>query len=139
MALTILVGAAVLTDLFNNSLDVDPGYDAGNVLTMELMMPEYKYPDDADLTRYVEEVGRGIEAVSGVETWAFVNELPRTFGMPRSTFAIPGEETEPGREPRTSWLSVTPDYLGSLRIALRSGRSLTDADRADAAAVIMIN
>ena len=139
MALTILVGAAVLTDLFNNSLDVDPGYDAGNVLTMELMMPEYKYPDDADLTRYVEEVGRGIEAVSGVETWAFVNELPRTFGMPQSTFALPGKEMEPGSEPRTSWLSVTPDYLDSLRIALRSGRSLTDADRAAAAAVIMIN
>ncbi len=139
MALTILVGAAVLTDLFHNSLDVNPGYDVGNVLTMELSMPEYKYPDDADLTRYVEEMGRRIEAVSGVETWAFVNELPRTFGMPRSTFAIPGEETEPGREPRTSWLSVTPDYLGSLRIALQSGRSLTDADRADAAAVIMIN
>ena len=139
MALTILVGAAVLTDLFDNSLAVDPGYDPDSVLTMELMMPEYKYPDDADLTHYVEEMGRGIEAVSGVETWAFVNELPRTFNMPQSTFTIPGEETEPGREPRTSWLSVTPDYLGSLRIALQSGRSLTDADRADAAAVIMIN
>ena len=139
MALTILIGAAVLTDWLDRRLDIDAGYDLTNVLTMELMLPDYKYPDAAARVRFVQEIGRRFEEVPGVASWAVVNELPRTFGLPVSTFVLDGEQDEANREPRTPWLVATPRYLETLEIALVAGRNFSAADRADTAFVVMIN
>ena len=138
MALTILVGAAMLTELFGRALDIDPGYDPSGLLTMELTIPEHRYQSDADIVRFVDDMRRELASVPG-EGVAFMNDMPRTRNLPGSTFTIDGQPVERNEELRTRWLAVTADYLETLEIPLRSGRTFTEADRADAPLVVMVN
>jgi putative ABC transport system permease protein len=139
MAFTILIGAAVLTDLFDRRLDIDPGFDVQNLLTMQLVLPEYKYGDEAEQVLFVDELERQLEGLPGASSYALANVLPRTRGLPFTEFTIDGQLDEENEEPETSWLTVNTTYFASLGIALRAGRSFTEADRAEAPLVVMVN
>jgi putative ABC transport system permease protein len=139
MALTILIGAAVLTDLFDRRLDIDPGFDAENLLTMQLVLPEYKYGDAAEQVLFVDELEGQLEGLPVASGYAVANVLPRTRRLPSTEFTIDGQPVEENKEPETSWLTVNTTYFASMGISLRTGRSFTEADRADAPPVVMVN
>lgn len=139
LALTILVGAALLTELFHQRLAIDPGYDGANLLTMELTLPEHKYEDDAAMGAFVVEFERELESLSGTTGYAIMNVRPRTRGMPYSRFTVDGLEIEPGEEPSTSWLSVSAEYFETMGISVLYGRDFNTTDRADAPPVILVN
>jgi putative ABC transport system permease protein len=139
MALTILIGAAVLTDLFNEALDVDPGYDASGVLTMEFTLQDHTYPERPDLALGIEQIGQSLDEETGIVAWALANQIPRAFNFPDTTFTIDGQPVEENQEPRASWLSVTPRYLDVLRIPLRQGRFFQESDRLDSPPVILVS
>ncbi len=139
LALTILVSAALLTELFHQRLAIDPGFDGENLLTMELTLPEYKYEDSEALAAFAEEFNRELEGVSGSLGHALMNVRPRTRGMPFIEFAVDGVPVEAGEEPTASWLSVSPDYFTTMGIAVLSGRTFNETDRADAPPVVMVN
>jgi len=139
LALTILVGAALLTELFHQRLAIDPGYDGENLLTMELTLPEHKYADDEAIVAFLDEFERELAGLSGTEGFAIMNVRPRTRGMPYSRFTIDGVPVEEREEPVTSWLSVSPDYFNTMGIAVLSGRMLNASDRAESPPVVMVN
>ncbi len=139
MALTILIAAAVLTDVFRTTLDIEPGYDAANLLTMEITLPQHKYADGPAMGRFFDDVEREFTALPGARGLALMNELPRTFSLPRTSFTIDGQPVEPNEEPQARWLSINAPYLSTMEIPLRDGRAFTDGDRADAPPVVMIN
>jgi putative ABC transport system permease protein len=139
LALTILVGAAMLTDLFHQRLAIDPGYEGENLLTMELTLPEHKYEDNEALILFVDEFERELDGISGSSGYALMNVRPRARGIPFSEFTVDGVAVEAGEEPSTSWLSVSPDYFDTMGIAVLSGRTLSTTDRAGAPPVVMVN
>ncbi|MCZ6918637.1 MAG: ABC transporter permease, partial [Gemmatimonadetes bacterium] len=139
MALTILIAAAVLTDVFTSTLDIDPGYDAENLLTMEITLPQHKYEDGPAMARFFDDIERELQELAGARGLAFMNELPRSFGLPRTSFTIDGQPVERNEEPRARWLTLNAAYFATLGIPLRDGRTFTDADRADAPPVVMVN
>jgi putative ABC transport system permease protein len=77
--------------------------------------------------------------ISGAAGYAFMNVLPRSRGIPFSSFTVDGVPVAEGEEPSTSWLAVTPQYFATMDIATVAGRSFTPADRADAPLVVMVN
>ena len=139
LALTILVGAALLTDLFHQRLAIDPGFDGENILTMELTLPEHRYEDDEALVAFVDNFGRELDGLSGSAGYALMNVRPRARGIPFSEFTVDGVEVEAGEEPSTSWLSVSPDYFTTMGITVLSGRMLNATDRDGAPPVVMVN
>jgi putative ABC transport system permease protein len=139
MALTILIAAAVLTDVFRTTLQIEPGYEAENLLTMEITLPQHKYADAPALGRFFDDVQRELRTLPGVRGLAFMNELPRTFGIPSTRFTIDGQPVEPNEAPQVGWLSINAAYLATMEIPLRDGRMFTDADRAEAPLVVMVN
>lgn len=139
LALTILVGAALLTELFHQRLAIDPGYDGENLLTMELTLPEHKYEDDEAIIAFAEEFERELAGLSGSAGYAIMNVRPRSRGIPFSSFTVDGVSVEPGEEPNTSWLSVSTDYFETMGISTIHGRDFAATDRADAPPVIMVN
>jgi putative ABC transport system permease protein len=139
LALTILVGAALLTELFHQRLAIDPGYDGANLLTMELTLPEHTYEDEQAMAAFVDQFERELESLSGAAGYAIMNVRPRTRGMPYSRFTVDGREVEPGEEPSTSWLSVSADYFETMGISVLYGRDFNTNDRTDAPPVILVN
>ncbi len=139
MALAVLTGAAALTDLFHSRLAVDAGFNPDRLLSVELMLPEHKYEDDAAVVAFVDAAGRELDELPGSEGWSFMNVLPRTRSIPTSEFTIDGHLTEESEERTTTWLSVSPQYLRTMNIALMGGRDFRTSDRADAPPVVMVN
>ena len=139
MALTILIGAGVLADLFQRSLSVDLGFEADNLLTMQVALPEHKYDEDDAIRSFVTELERELDGLPGTPTYAMMNVLPRTRRLPSTDFTIDGRQVEAGEEPSTSWLSVNPDYFTTMEIALQRGRQFAEADREGAAPVVLVN
>jgi putative ABC transport system permease protein len=139
LALTILVGAALLTELFHQRLAIDPGFDGDNVLTMEMTLPEHKYTDGDALVSFTEEFGRELEGLSGSAGYALMSVRPRARGMPITDFTVDGVPTEAGEEPSTTWLSVSSDYFTTMEISVLSGRAFNSTDRADTPPVVIVN
>jgi putative ABC transport system permease protein len=127
---------------------VNPGFDSHNVLTMELALPQLKYPplanDDylggtATITFFVEARQR-IANLPGVEHAAFVSALPLSGSNNDYSFVIEGrnssqEKVSPDEEIRV----ITPDYFRVLQTPLLQGRFFSDSDTADSSKVIIIN
>jgi putative ABC transport system permease protein len=148
LALVLLVSAGLLMKGFIRLQAVNPGFNPRNVLTMELSLPESKYPSGdkpsylgGDSTRnFFQEVLRRVSQLPGVQAAAGTSILPLSGTNSDSSFSIEGrqmkkDEPQPDEEIRI----VTPDYFKVLQTPLLKGRLFTEADGADAPQVMIIN
>ncbi len=139
LALTILIGAAILTDLVRARLNIEPGFDPEGLLTLQLQLPEHRFADDEAVVAFVDRLQLGLEGVSGAGALTFASELPRTRNLPFTELSVDGRPAEQGQEPRTSWLAVPPGYFETMRIDLEEGRGPIESDAAGAAPVVVVN
>jgi putative ABC transport system permease protein len=135
LSLVLLVGAALLTRTLVNLHEVNPGFDPHNVLTMKLSLAETKYDTTQAVMNLFRKVVERAEALPGVETAAFVTNLPMEQGTDQP-FKIGGEDkVYIGSEFR----AITPHYFRAMSIPLRQGRFFLEADDTSSADVVIIN
>ncbi len=146
LALTILIGAAILTELFQSRLDIEPGFDPDGLLTLQLELPEHRFADDQATIAFVDRLDQGLEGVvppaplrGDAGALTFASDLPRSRDLPFTELVVDGRPVEPGEEPETSWLAVHPGYFGAMGITLVEGRGITRADDASAPPVVVVN
>src|SRR5262249_22242756 len=118
--------------------NVDPGFQAANILTARIALPGSKYSDGVGTkaaTFWREAISK-VEAIPGVESAAITSELPLS-GLNNPS---PRTATAPGGEPHHVYLrSVSPGYWNVMRIPLRAGRFFTTEDRKTTQRVVVIN
>ena len=139
-AFVLLVASGLLMRTFFNLLDIDPGFDATNVLTASLPINQEQHPDTAELNAYLGSIGAAVEAVPGVRETAMTSALPLQgwgYGVPYS-IADRGI-VDPANRPQAFFKIVSPSYFDALGIKLRAGRVLSDDDTAGAPRVAVIN
>jgi putative ABC transport system permease protein len=140
VALALLTGASELREAMNSLVFADNGFNAGNVLTFQLSLPEYKYPETADVRRVKEEILRELEEIPGVAHATYLSGLPRGRAIPNSFYSLEGQEfDDPSQRPRTNWDAVSPSFFETLEIPMVSGRNLSEMDREDAPLVAVVN
>jgi putative ABC transport system permease protein len=121
-------------------LDVDPGFNAANVLTAGLPISEARHPDPEALNAYLASIASAVEAVPGVHKTAMTSALPLQGWGYGVRYSIAGREVTDGAGRRPAFFKiVTPSYFEALGIQLRAGRLLNDTDRAGAPTVAVIN
>jgi putative ABC transport system permease protein len=139
MAVVLLVGAGLMIRTFGMLRSVDPGFDAHNVLTMEMSLTGALFEKAAGVTQLVRDAQRRIESLPGVTAFASTCCLPLEggFGLP---FEIQGRPpADPSNAPGAGWRTISPGYFDVFRIPLLRGRLFTDRDDAAAAHVVVIN
>jgi putative ABC transport system permease protein len=140
VALALLVGVSELRMAMNALVFSDNGFREEGLLTFQLTLPEYKYPDDPSRRLFGEEMIRELKALPGVEGVAVMASLPRGRESVNTRFQIEGRELDdPNERPRTNYQIVNPDYFSTLEIPLLSGRLLEEADGADATQVAVVS
>jgi len=140
LALVLLTSAALLMKSFVRLQNASPGFDPHNVLTMEVSLPELRYPDNTTIVRFSDEAQRRIAALPGVQFAAVTTILPLAGTNSDSSFAIEGRTNDrnapaPDEEKR----EVSANYFRAIGTPLIRGRFFTVADHADAQPVIIIN
>jgi predicted permease len=140
LALVLLSGSGLLLRSMRELLAVSPGFDATGVLTMQVQASPRRFTEPGSANRYFEDVRAAIRRVDGVTEVALTSQLPMSgdndaYGI---TLAVP-PEVAPTEEREIFRYAVSPGYLELLRIPLRAGRTLTEADRADAPRSVVVN
>jgi putative ABC transport system permease protein len=139
LALILLVGAALLIRTFSALRGVNPGFDAHNVLTMQMSLAGARFKTAAAVDRMGREGRQRLESLPGVTAAALTCCLPLQGGY-RLPFNIEGQTTKDGSDPAgASWVSTSPGYFDVLRIPVVKGRAFTDQDSGAAPRVVIIN
>jgi putative ABC transport system permease protein len=137
LSLVVLIGAGLLIKSFNRLLDVEAGFTARNLLTLNLTMVEFKDPQRrANLIRDV--IGR-ISQIPGVQVTGGASALPPLTAQRATRFAAQGSPNDGGGLRAAYFIATSPDYFRALGTPLAEGRAFTDRDDGKAAKVLIIN
>jgi putative ABC transport system permease protein len=139
LAMVLLVGAALLIRTFVALRLVNAGFDAHNVLTMEMSMNGDRFSKTAAIAQLSRDGRQRLDAIPGVESSAFTCCLPvdGQFGLP---FAIAGRAVDPSKgQQGAGWMQASPDFYKVFRIPVLRGREFTDGDTGSSPGVVIIN
>ena len=129
LAFTLLFSAGLLLRSFGRLLDVKPGFNPHNILTMRLVLPHNQQPDYKHAAGFFGSLLQRVRALPGVRDAAVADEPPFTPGGDNSVFSVRNYQPGPGKpEPHADYLNVTADYLKTMGIPLINGRNFTAAD-----------
>jgi putative ABC transport system permease protein len=139
LSLLLLIAAGLLLRSFERLLGADPGFDARNVLAMNVSLPTVKYAKGPQQIAFFDEMLRRIFAVPGVREAAISATLPLT--VKRITPVLPeGQPNVPlGQRPFVDIEAISPRWFRTMRVPLRRGREFTAADDAQAPKVVIVN
>jgi len=140
LVVVLLVGAGLMVESLERLERVDPGYDATNVLTVQIWLSEAQYPEIYQRAAFFRDAVRQIDQVPGVVSTGGSTTLPVADVPTKASFVIEGRQTDrPGEVFLTNHRRVQPGYLETLHVPLIEGRYLNDSDDADAPGVVVIS
>jgi putative ABC transport system permease protein len=142
MALVPLIGAGLLLRSFQHLLEVDPGFRADHILTMEIEQPALSFAQINQLSqeeqlklgekqsRQFEQIAEQIRALPGVKEAGGIDDLPLGNEFRQaSRFVIEGQPIPAtGARPIAQTRTVSLSYFSSLGIPLRAGRTFNEDD-----------
>ena len=138
IAVVLLVGAGLLLVSFRHLVEVAPGFQPRNILTMRVTLPGARYGDAPRVVAFFESLLARIRQMPGVERAGAVNLLPFASGDSRSGFLIEHRTQESPVPVRAHPRLVSADYLATMRIPLIRGRYFTERDAGDSPGVVIM-
>jgi putative ABC transport system permease protein len=136
--LALLVGAGLLIRSVQRLSNVDPGFNASHVLASNVALPFSKYGSTPASARFYDQLLAKVQSQPGVQSAGLVSTLPFT-DFDTVGFEVEGRPRGSGPGLETDRYVVSPDYLRTMQIPLKSGRQITDADVEGAMPVFLVN
>ncbi len=137
-AAVLVIAAGLLIRSFARVTSVDPGFRAENVLALEIVLPESKYPREKRAAFHNSVLER-LETLPGVTAAGGVSNMPMSGEENIETLNIEGRPApEPEDFPLADFRSASPGYFEAIGIRLVRGRvfEARDTDKSQPVAVI---
>ncbi|MGH9684607.1 MAG: ADOP family duplicated permease [Candidatus Acidiferrales bacterium] len=144
LALVLLAGSGLLVQSFVRLVRVNPGFDARNLLTFKLDLPDTKYKDDETRIAFFNELLDNLSHLPGVRS-ATAENLPPFSGFSAWGVAtdvlLPGQTAQVPESQRatTAVRVVAADYFRTMKLPLREGRTFVPAEFAAERHVVIVN
>jgi predicted permease len=139
LAMVMLTGAGLLVRSLRTLQQTDLGLDPSNTLTMRLSLPPRQY-DDARSVQFFRDLVTRVEAMPGVRSAAAMGWTPLVDGGGDWSIMVDGKILKTIAEaPASQPAQVTPQFFKTLGVQILRGRTFTEADRADAPMVAIVN
>jgi putative ABC transport system permease protein len=138
LGMVLLVGFGLL---FRSLLHVESahlGYEPGNVFTATARLPVSAYPDAPSRTRLMRETLDRVRSMPGIESAGITDSLPME-GADSAQLKIERPSAKAAAEKGIWFLSVSPDYFSTLKVAMFEGRSFRESDSYDSRPVAVVN
>jgi predicted permease len=139
LALVLLIGSALLIRTAVALGHVDPGFDAGHVLTMRMSLTGPRFLKSEGVEQIVRDGVERLKAIPGVVNASATCCVPLQggYGLP---FTIIGRPLSDGPfHGGGGWVTISPAYFDVFRIPVKRGRAFTDRDNSAAPGVVIIN
>jgi len=138
-SLVLIVAAGLFGRALQHAADVDPGFDTRGIEIASL---------DLSLAGYTADTGRPfaralverVRALPGVQSAALGAVVPLSgSGLGLGGLRRPAADASTTPSLRADWNVVTPGYFAMMKMRLVAGRDFSEADRDNAAPVIIVN
>jgi predicted permease len=137
----VLASAGLMARTMHSLVRVDPGFEAGRALTLQLALPGPRYPADADRVRFARRVQESLAALPGVEAAGMGSNLPLDTSLPNwySPYWRDGMPEEERHGLMADHRSVQPGFFRAVGAHLLEGRDFTEEDVAQARLVAIVD
>jgi putative ABC transport system permease protein len=140
LSLVLLIGAGLMLRSFTNLQQVDPGFDADDVLTLSVPIPFFKYRDSEGRVSFFERLQERLGGLPGVESVGGGAPLPLGGGDQYwvQPYGRDNATEEEWNQNRADYRGVLPGYTEAMGIRLIAGRTLTRADNQPGALDVVV-
>ena len=140
LAFVLLVSALSLIRSLWKLENVQPGFDADNLVTVNISLPQNSDSSDPALrsAEFYREFLERLAAATEIQSVAAVYPLPLAKHV-RADFEVIGREIAKADLPHGRGHTVTLNYFQTMHIPLLKGRDFDARDRRDAAPVVIVN
>ena len=137
LSVVLLVGAGLLVRSFTRLQNVEPGFDAANVLTMRITLPQEKYRGAA-INEFFQQLLDRLDQTPGVRTASVASQFPPQ-GFFSTAFRLDSMTTDGETMPMSQITAASASHFTNLGVPLVAGRPFAATDRRDAPLVAIVN
>jgi putative ABC transport system permease protein len=130
LGFVLLIGAGLMLRTFVRLLQVNPGFDATNVLTFRISVALVKYQTDDAAVQFFRKLKENLSRMPGVEAVGVISHLPFDDTLP-NWYGFYWREGASKHEQNTTmadFRSSLPGYFKSMGVTFLSGRDFDDHD-----------
>src|SRR5882672_4793933 len=139
ITLVLLVCAGLLIRTVMRLRSVDTGFNAQNILAMNVGLPGIKYPKPENQISFFKQVTERIAALPGVKAAGTTSVLPLSDNFDGRGLVVEDHPKPRGEEITVDLYVTTPGYLRALEIPILKGRSISQQDGAESLKIALIN
>lgn len=139
LALILLVGATLLVRTAIHLQRLDPGFDATGLVSARIALPSESYGSPEAARRAFESVLELLTASPGVNRAALTTQVPMGPGGGSNGLVPEGKAPSSENAVDSRMRLVSPGYLRTIGLRLKSGRDLTAEDRSGTPRVMLVN
>ena len=135
----LLIGAGLLIRTLLHLQEVNPGFRADHVLTMELSLPPTRYPG-LKVGLFYQQLLERVSRLPGVRAAGVCRFLPLSGSDASLNFQIEGQpRLSDADQPRAKFRAAGGEYFAALGIPLLRGRLFDSRDNQNTPKVVIIN
>ena len=139
LALMLLAAAGLLVRSALALSKVQPGFDTSNLMVGRVGLPETQYRTPASARQIFESLVGNIAALPGVDSAAIVSRAPLMSGGGSNGLLAEGKPLDPSNLVDANLRLVTPGYLSTARVPVKTGRDFTPQDTRERTLVVLVN
>jgi putative ABC transport system permease protein len=136
ISVVLLVGAGLLIRSLWQLQNVNPGFTADNVLSMEVSLPVARYEEGTQMPFY-HQLEERVKTLPGVVAAGAVNILPLSDNYDSRGIQVEDDPKPEGQGYGPQSRSATPGYFAAMRIPFLAGRNF-DAHDTDQGQLVVI-
>jgi len=139
LSLVLLIGAGLMMRSFVELSRVDPGYDPDDLVTFTVAIPFNRYPQPSARSELATELQRRFESIPGVAMASAAFPMPLDGQLFNGRYGGEEARTDPEAFRQAGYRGVLPGFFETMGTRLLAGRTFTQADFADSAAVVVVD
>jgi len=139
LSLLLFIGSGLLLHSFVRLLNTDPGFDAKNLLTLNVSLPTTRYAKPEQQVAFFDDVLRRVCSLPGVRSAATSAALPLSWVRITPVLAEGHPIVPLSQRPFIDIEAISPDWFRTMRVPMRAGRDFTAADDAESPKVVIAN
>jgi putative ABC transport system permease protein len=140
LALMLIIGAGLLVKSFWRLQQVDPGFRAENVLSLQLAPAGSTYSTAPSKRAFYADVIERIKALPGVKAVGGIHLLPMGGNNWDPGLVVEDHPLPAGaQQPSVDWRLITPDYFQAMGTRLIKGRWFSSSDNEKSPKVAIVN
>ena len=138
LAVVLVIGGGLMIKTFRNLQKVDPGFEARNLLTMQMSI-SINGTEGAKVTSFLDHLYQNVKYLPGVRGVAFSNGLP-LMGANQLPLEIEGRPVENlDKNPNAVMYIASADYFQVMNIRALKGRTFSTEDTRERPLVAVID